>query len=232
MSTWGPDPDPTTQTDQQPPPPPPKPKRQRQFLISKITVGVTAGITLFIVCMLVVAAMLISGHSPQVRATSTTAASGFAPPASAPSDQSFPDEGITQTTKPEVSHKKVGETGTLFDPETGTDLERVSVDRVKFAGGDEFNKPERGLWLGVHVKTRALADGQSSLWGDIYVVISGHHYDGDGCCPDGFTPALDYVDLNEGETAEGWLVFDVPARHGEVVLKDSMSDVKLGTWTF
>jgi hypothetical protein len=37
----------------------------------------------------------------------------------------------------------------------------------------------------------------------------------------GFTPTLDYVDLQEGETAEGWLLFDVPARHREVVLKQS-----------
>jgi hypothetical protein len=43
---------------------------------------------------------------------------------------------------------------------------------------------------------------------------------------------LDYVDLNEGETAEGWLVFDVPARHGEVVLGQSFGGGKIGTWSF
>jgi hypothetical protein len=100
----------------------------------------------------------------------------------------------------------------------------VLVTRVRFAGGDEYNKPERGLFLGVYVKVKALADDHSSLWGDFYVTVRGHHYDADACCPDGFTPTLDHVDLQDGETAEGWLLFDVPARRGEVVLKQSYGD--------
>jgi hypothetical protein len=159
-----------------------------------------------------------------------SSAGALPPPAS--DSSAFPDEGVTSTTQPEVAHKRVGETATLIDADSNEELERVVIDRVKFASGDEFNKPERGLWLGVHVKTRALADGQSSLWGDIYVIERGHHYEADGCCPEGFSPSLDYVDLNAGETAEGWLVFDVPARHGEVVLKNSSDDSKIGTWTF
>ena len=59
-----------------------------------------------------------------------------------------------------------------------------------------------------------------------------NHYDADACCPDGFTPTLDYVDLQDGETAEGWLLFDVPARHGEVVLKQSYGGGKIATWRF
>jgi len=108
----------------------------------------------------------------------------------------------------------------------------VLVARVKFAGGDEYNTPERGLFLGVYVKVKALADDQSSLWGDFYVTMRGHHYDADACCPDGFKPTLDYVDLQDGETAEGWLLFDVPARHGEVVLKQSYGGGKIATWRF
>jgi hypothetical protein len=37
----------------------------------------------------------------------------------------------------------------------------------------------------------------------VYVTRRGHHHDADACCPDGFTPTLDYVGLQEGETAEG-----------------------------
>jgi hypothetical protein len=108
----------------------------------------------------------------------------------------------------------------------------VVVDRVRFSDGDEYNRPERGNFLGVHVQVRALADEQTSLWGDFYVLMRGHHYDAGGCCPEGFTPELDYVDLNEGETAEGWLVFDVPARHGQVVLGQSSGGGKIATWSF
>jgi fermentation-respiration switch protein FrsA (DUF1100 family) len=45
-------------------------------------------------------------------------------------------------------------------------------------------------------------------------------------------PDLDYVDLNEGETSEGWLAFDVPAKHGQVVLGQSFGGGVVGTWSF
>ena len=76
-----------------------------------------------------------------------------------------------------------------------------------------------------------VADDQTSLWGDIYGVMRGHHYDGDAYA-EGFEPSLDYVDLNAGETAEGWLVFDVPASHGQVVLVNTYDNSKIGTWSF
>jgi hypothetical protein len=84
----------------------------------------------------------------------------------------------------------------------------------------------------VYVKVKALADDQSSLWGDFYVTMRGHHYDADACCPEGFKPELDYVDLQQGETAEGWLLFDVPDRHGQVVLGQSYGGGKIATWSF
>src|SRR6266496_4188 len=122
--------------------------------------------------------------------TATPSVTTTQPPTSTPADETFPDEGVTETTKPDIA-------------------------------GGKFGHPERGQFLGVYIKVKALADGQTSLWGDIYVTMRGHHYNGDACCPDGFKPSLDYNDLNAGETSEGWLIFDVPARHGTVVLADS-----------
>jgi hypothetical protein len=52
------------------------------------------------------------------------------------------------------------------------------------------------------------------------------------CCVDAWKPDLDYVDLNEGETSEGWLTFDVPAKHGQVVLGQSFGGGVVGTWSF
>ena len=176
--------------------------------------------------MLLAAALLLAGCAsdpPTTReATATTAATV---------DSGFPDEGLP-TTKPPTTRHRVGDAITLEGSDTGQEVLRVPGGRVRFAGGDEYNKPERGLFLGVYVKVKALADDQSSLWGDFYVTMRGHHYDADACCPDGFTPTLDYVDLQEGETAEGWLLFDVPARHGEVVLKQSYGGGKIATWRF
>jgi hypothetical protein len=152
------------------------------------------------------------------------------PATSTPADETFPDEGVTETTKPDIAGGKIGQVVELSNSD-GPAADVAAV-KVKFSQGDEFNKPERGQWLGVYIKTKALADGQTSLWGDIYVTMRGHHYNGDACCPDGFKPSLDYNDLNAGETSEGWLIFDVPARHGTIVLADPSDNSKIATWTF
>jgi hypothetical protein len=165
----------------------------------------------------------------QTARSSAPTATTVAPPASTPTDDTFPNEGITQTSTPQVWTGKVGDTAVLSD-ETG-DVAKVKIVKTQFSRGDEYNRPERGNFLGVYVKTQAIADGQTSLWGDIYVTMNGHHYDGDAYA-EGFKPALDYVNLNTGETAEGWLVFDVPARHGQVVLSNSGDSSKIGTWSF
>jgi predicted component of type VI protein secretion system len=146
--------------------------------------------------------------------------------------ETFPDEGVTTTTKPEVARKKVGDTATLVSTDTNEEVSKAQVAKVAFSSGDEFNQPERGQLLGVYVKVKALADEQSSLAGDFYVLMRGHHYDPDACCVDAWKPDLDYVDLNEGETAEGWMTFDVPARHGQVVLSQSFGGGVIGTWSF
>jgi hypothetical protein len=164
--------------------------------------------------------------------TATPTATTIEQPAGDAPAETFPDEGITTTTKPDVLTGRVGETVTLTSVDTGQEVMQVKVDRVRFARGDEYNKPERGLFLGVYVKAKALADDQTSQYGSLYVQMRGHHYDADGCCPDGFTPTLAYVDLNTGETSEGWLVFDVPARHGEVVLEQEFGGGKIATWKF
>lgn len=105
------------------------------------------------------------------------------------------------------------------------------VSRVEALRGEEYNKPQRGWFLGVSVKVRALADEQSSLWGDFYVLMRGHHHDPDAYA-ERWQPELDYVDLNQGEIAEGWLVFDPPARHGEVILGQSYGGGKIATRSF
>jgi hypothetical protein len=146
-------------------------------------------------------------------------------------DTGFPDEGITDSTPPESTELKVGETAELSSVDTNEPVARVLISKVEAIRGEEYNKPERGWFLGVYVKVRALADEQTSLWGDFYVLMRGHHYDPDAYA-ERWKPELDYVDLNERETAEGWLVFDTPARHGEVVLGQPDGDGKIATWGF
>jgi hypothetical protein len=166
-----------------------------------------------------------SGKKTASGATATTLTATTTPA------ETFPDEGISSTTRPEVRELRVGETGTLSETDTNREVARVLVSKVEAIRGEEYNEPERGWFLGVHVKVKALADDQTSLYGDFYVTMRGHHYDPDAYA-ERWKPTLDYVDLNEGETAEGWLVFDVPARHGLVVLGQSYGGGKIATWSF
>lgn len=153
-------------------------------------------------------------------------------PNSTPPD-SFPDEGVTQTTQPAApAVARIGQVAELSEADTGKAVAQVTITKVTAIRGEEYNKPERGYFLGVYVKVKALANDQSSYWGDFYVVMRGHHYNGDAYA-DRFKPALDYADLNTGETAEGWLVFDVPATHGQVILDDPLgNNGKLASWSF
>jgi hypothetical protein len=212
------------------PTPPPRPKRRRR---RTVLVAVGAGLVLAIAAVGVTGCGTGQKAAATDDAPATTAPEVIDPEVTDPdASEGFPEEGIPEDTKPETIELKVGEVANLSSVDTGEEVLDVTVTKAETIRGEEYNEPERGRFLGIYVKVKALADDQSSLWGDFYVLQNGHHYDPDGCCPDRFSPDLDYVDLNEGEVAEGWLVFDVPARHGQVVLEQSYDGGKLATWTF
>jgi hypothetical protein len=217
---------PTHPTPSQPPQPTqqPRPKRRRRTVLVAVGVGL----------VLAIAAVGVTGCGTGQKAAATEDAPATTAPEVTDPDVSegFPEEGIPEDTKPETIDLKVGDVANLSDVDTDEDILDVTITKAETINGEEYNEPERGHFLGVYVKVKALADDQSSLWGDFYVVQNGHHYDADGCCPDRFEPSLDYVDLNTGEVAEGWLVFDVPAKHGKVVLGQSYGGGKIATWTF
>jgi hypothetical protein len=169
------------------------------------------------------------------------------PPASRPAEENFPNEGVTTTTAPSitVASYKVGQTANLTAVDapvgqTGAVAPRLAVDptrqtngrlqvlRVKFSRGDEFDRPSRGLYMGAYLKAQVLHN--TDLTWDLYAVVNGHHYD--ATFASGFEPPFESVDLGAGETNEGWMVFDVPTRHGQLVLIDALSNAKVATWTF
>jgi hypothetical protein len=227
-----------TQTQPQgwglPPPHPPEPPKRRRT--NKIILIIAGSVVALLVLVGIVGSLAGSDtkatRSPaNARQTPAATTPTATTPAATESEEGFPEEGTPATSAPTVANQRVGEVATLVDTASGEDVARVVISRVKTSRGDEYNRPERGTFLGVYVKTKALADEQTSLWGDIYVIMRGHHYDGDAYA-EGFEPSLDYVDLNAGETAEGWLVFDVPASHGKVVLVNTYDNSKIGTWSF
>jgi uncharacterized RDD family membrane protein YckC len=130
----------------------------------------------------------------------------------------FEPATVSPLTRPKVATGKIGDKMTIYDEFDAPQLE-VTVTRLKFSAGDQFDQPEHGLYMGAYVKVHALADEQDIL--DMSALVGGHQYSGDAIpFSTAFEPSLDYVTLDTGERASGWLVFDVPARHGQLVLRD------------
>jgi Protein of unknown function (DUF3592) len=130
------------------------------------------------------------------------------------------------------------ETGRIGDKLTVNDRSgepqfEVTVTRLKFSTGDQVvPPPERGWYMGVHVKAHALADEQHLL---IEALVGGHHYDEYILISStDFQPLLDSDDdlsLNKAERSSGWLVFDVPAQHGQLVLRN-VDRHEVVIWTY
>jgi hypothetical protein len=139
--------------------------------------------------------------------------------------------------KPPVA--KVGQTLTMTDG-FGDEVAEITVGGptspsghkgIRFSTGSEYDTPTHGLYMGVWVKVVAKADGVDTVYGDLHVNQGGQHYEGDACCPDGFKPTLDYATLSKGETSQGWVVFDIRSRKGEIVIAD-YDGKRIGAWTF
>jgi hypothetical protein len=136
------------------------------------------------------------------------------------------------TTQPKVAVGRVGDRLTAYD-EFGTARLELTVTRVKFWAGDQFDQPQHGLYMGAYVKVHALADEQDPPWQDSYALAGGHHYPGDAITSStAFEPPLDPIPLNQDQGTSGWLVFDVPARHGQLVLRDILNERPLGIWKY
>jgi hypothetical protein len=133
-----------------------------------------------------------------------------------------------QPARPEVATGKLGDKLTIYD-EFGDAVLEVTFTRVKFSSGDEFDQPTHGLYMGAHVKAHALADDQDLL--NLYARVGGQLYETAITGSDAFDPQLDPVTLNKGERTAGWSVFDVPARHGQLVLRD-LDEKTVGVWKY
>ncbi|TCN33574.1 uncharacterized protein DUF4333 [Kribbella orskensis] len=141
----------------------------------------------------------------------------------------FEPATVWPVTPPKSSTGKIGDTLTVYDEAGDAQLE-ATVTRLKFSVGDEFDRPEHGLYLGAYVKLRALADGQDLV--EITALVGGRSYSGDAIITStAFDPPLDPVILDKGEQASGWLVFDVPARHGQLVMHD-VGGHQLAAWKY
>src|SRR5262249_40617712 len=136
------------------------------------------------------------------------------------------------TTKPKVADR-IGDRVTISDEFRDLQFE-VTVTKVKFSTGDAFEHPRHGLFMGAHVRVRALADQQDTASAaEMSALVGGHRYAGDVVSlMRAFDPPLDYMLLHNGQQAAGWLVFDVPARHGRLVMRDIVDGHQLAVWKY
>ena len=205
---------------------------------------VTAALTLSIIGLLAWAglgALVAVTHQQGPTGWQAAAAAGPAgagqfsevtiPPATE-SPPTEPNPTEPATTPPKVAVGRVGDQLTVYD-EFGTPRLELTVTRVKFSAGDQFDKPQHGLYMGAYVKVHALADEQDTPWQDSYAQVGGHHYPGDAITTSTtFEPPLEPITLNQDERTSGWLVFDVPARHGQLILRDILNEHPLGIWKY
>jgi hypothetical protein len=130
-----------------------------------------------------------------------------------------------------VATGRIGDTLTAVD-RTGKGQLQLNVTRLRFSTGDQGDPPpEQGLYVAMHVRTRALADGQLLR---IEALVDGRPYDQNTDVNSAsFQPLLANVNfsLDEGDVAVGWVVFDVPARHGQLVLRNADLH-KVAVWTY
>ncbi len=172
------------------------------------------------------AATVGAGQFSQVTAPPPTEPPATEPPATEPATTA------PVTSQPKVAAGRVGDRLTVYD-ELGTSRLEITVTRLKFSTGDEFDRPQHGLYMGAYVKVHALADEQDTPWEDSYALVGGRHYRGDVITSStAFDPPLEPLTLSQGEGISGWLVFDVPARHGQLVLRDILDERNLGIWKY
>jgi hypothetical protein len=135
------------------------------------------------------------------------------------------------TTKPKVATGKIGDKLTVYDQFGNAQLE-LTITRVKFTRGDEFDRPQHGLYMGALVNVYALAENEYLLDPNIYARVGGRLYRQAIPLSEAFDPWLSGAYLFRGERASGWLVFDVPARHGQLVLRDTADKHQLAVWKY
>lgn len=190
--------------------------------------------------MVPVAAWLLLGLGPLVAAVNVyTDEPRVAPAAEEPQvaptvldspEASGTGEPVPMGPPAKVATGRIGDRLTVVD-HSGTAQLQVTVTRLKFSRGDQVLQPEHGWHMGVHVEAHALADAQDLF---ISALVGGREYsDLWEITWGGFGPLLDTdeLSLNKGERVAGWLVLDVPGRHGQLVLRNQWIH-KVAVWTY
>lgn len=104
--------------------------------------------------------------------------------------------------------------------------------------GQFSDGPQNGYFVAVRIKVNAV-DGLTSGFNinplDFYALTGSAHYDEDnGNAYEGphSETELNATTLNAGETATGWLLFDLPSPHDKIIYAPNLDGQPLASWTF
>jgi hypothetical protein len=188
---------------------------------------VPAAVWLLVGVGLLVAAVIVLTAEPQIAPAAEE--SQVAPTVVDNPDASVIGEPVPTGSPPaKVATGRIGDKLTISDRSGKAQLE-IAVTRLKFSTGDGVDQPGLGFYMGIYVEAHALADEQYFV---IEALIDGRTYHGYVTLSSAeFAPSIDGFLWNRGDRAAGWLVLDVPARHGQLVLRDDNLD-KVGVWTY
>ena len=136
-----------------------------------------------------------------------------------------------------------GQTETLTKTADGTAVGTVTVAKqaVTTYPADSYGEaPANGYYVIVKVTAAADAanhDGWFVSPLDFHAVVHGQHYDeGNGHAYEALTSAQSGQDLSStlsaGETATGYLAFDVPKAHGTIVYAPNSDGQPLAVWSY
>jgi len=137
----------------------------------------------------------------------------------------------------------LGQTETLVDPSNNAPLGTVTVESVTMTTrpGQSFgDRPANGFFVAVHVKATAdpsNTDGWDIAEPEFYDLVRGTHYDpGNGNAITALTDAQSAADITTvlaaGESARGWMAFDVPSRHGYIVYAPNSNGQPVAEWKY
>jgi hypothetical protein len=169
----------------------------------------------------------------------STAANSTAPSASQPAN-SPADTSSPAPSGPEMF--ALGEPGTIFDSSNAT-IGTVTVESATVTtrpGQSYGNAPANGYFVIARVKATvdpSYTDGWAFAEQDFYALVRGTHYDpGNGYAILALTDAQSAADITTtlaaGETASGWMAFDVPSPHGYIVYEPNPNGPPLGEWKY
>jgi hypothetical protein len=153
-----------------------------------------------------------------------------------------PSASVPSPAQTAPSSLAVGQAATLQDTNSGQTIGTLTVESANVttqSADGSGTAPANGYYIVVHVKATADSSYTSGWYiseSGFYDLVNGSHYsNGNGNAFNALTSAQANslsAQLAAGETADGWLSFDVPSRHGEIVYAPNSNGQPIAEWSY